>query len=109
MELFFASRKLRKQLTSSKAMRKAFGNRAPALQRRLAILMAADCLADVPPTPPERCHPLKGRWAGCFAVDISANWRIVFRPIHDPPLLPDGGPDVKRITAIEIVAITDYH
>ena len=26
-----------------------------------------------------RLHPLKGELAGCWAVSVSGNWRIVFR------------------------------
>ena len=39
-------------------------------------------------------HPLKGPWAGFWAVQVSGNWRIVFR-------FEDGNPtDVN---------LTDYH
>jgi toxin HigB-1 len=26
-----------------------------------------------------RLHPLKGEWAGFWAVSVSGNWRVVFR------------------------------
>jgi len=26
-----------------------------------------------------RFHPLKGEWAGRFAVDVSGHWRVTFR------------------------------
>lgn len=26
-----------------------------------------------------RLHPLKGAWQGFYAVDVSGNWRVVFR------------------------------
>ncbi len=39
-------------------------------------------------------HPLKGRRAGCWAVKVSANWRIVFR---------FEGRDVRDVD------LTDYH
>lgn len=26
-----------------------------------------------------RLHPLKGDWSGFYAVDVSGNWRLVFR------------------------------
>ena len=29
--------------------------------------------------PGYRLHPLKGKLAGCWAVSVSRNWRIVFR------------------------------
>ncbi len=110
MEISFASRKLQRQLESAREIQRAHGKLAKAIMRRMAVLQAAACLADVPASPPERRHLLKGNMAGCFAVSISGNWRLVFRPAHDPlPSLPDGGPDLQRITAIEIVGILDYH
>jgi toxin HigB-1 len=70
----------------------------------------AACLNDVPPAPPTRRHELTGEWAGHFAVDVTANWRLIFRPNHNPiPRVASGGFDLKAITAIEIVAIEDYH
>lgn len=110
MDISFANRRLRRQLENDKEMRKAFGDRSRAIRRRLAVLQAARTLAEVPVAPPERRHQLSGEWAGHFAVDIARNWRLVFRPKHDPlPLLPDGGIDLDRVTAIEIVGIVDYH
>ena len=110
MDIYFANRKLRRQLERERELKKAFGRMAGALKRRLAVLAAAENLAQVPVTPPERCHQLKGEWAGHFAVDISRNWRLIFRPAHEPlPLTADGGIDLARVTAIEIVAIVDYH
>jgi proteic killer suppression protein len=29
--------------------------------------------------PGSNLHPLKGRWAGFWAVTVSGNWRVVFR------------------------------
>jgi proteic killer suppression protein len=91
-------------------MKRAYGDRAKRLKLRLDFLAAASCLDDVPPFPPTRRHELTGARAGHFAVDITGNWRVVFRPNHDPvPRKADGGIDLKAITAIEIVAVTDYH
>lgn len=41
-----------------------------------------------------RLHPLKGSYAGYWAVDVSGNWRIVFRF--------EGG-------NVRDVELTDYH
>ncbi len=110
MDIYFANRKLRRRLGNEREMNKAYGRLAGALRRRLAVLAAVKNLGEVPMSPPERCHALKGELAGYFAVDISRNWRLIFRPAHEPmPTLPDGGPDLCAITAIEVVDVTDYH
>lgn len=77
---------------------------------RLDVLKAASCLSDVPHTPPIRRHALSGKWAGRYAVDITGNWRLIFRPLAaSSPADPGGASDLAGITAIEIVAIEDYH
>lgn len=110
MELDFASRKLRRQMESEKELIKAYGQLARAIQRRLGVLARAASLADVPAVPPERCHLLTGRFAGCYAVDVSGNWRLIFRPDHDPvPQKESGGVDLTKVTAIVIEGVEDYH
>jgi proteic killer suppression protein len=77
---------------------------------RLDLLAVATCLADIPATPPTRRHALTGSWAGHFAVDVTANWRLVFRPAPDLVRVHDDGSlDLTSVTGIEIVAIEDYH
>ena len=49
------------------------------LQRILTVLDAATQLADIADVPGLRFHPLKGDYAGFYAVDVSGNWRVVFR------------------------------
>jgi proteic killer suppression protein len=74
------------------------------------VLDAAPSLADVPATPPERCHPLKGDRDGEFAVDVQQPHRLVFRPNHEPvPRKDDGGIDLRQVTEIEVLSIEDYH
>lgn len=37
-------------------------------------------------------------------------WRLVLEPANDPlPRKEDGGLDLARITAVEIVEVIDYH
>lgn len=110
MDISFASRKLEKQLSDEAQIRKAFGDRARRLMMRLAVLRVASCLAEVPHRPPERCHALSGDWAGHLAVDITGNWRLIFRPLpatgHAGPAAPA---DLTAVTAIEIVAISNHY
>jgi toxin HigB-1 len=110
MDLSFGSKKLQRELESAKAMQKAYGQRAAKIKLRLDLLAESTNLADVPSTPPPRCHLLSGDYSGCFAVDIGGNWRLVFKPNHDPvPKLDDGGIDLKKVTAICVLEIVDYH
>ena len=48
------------------------------LRIRLSALDTATCIEDMN-TPGWRLHPLKGNRSGLWAVDVSKNWRIVFK------------------------------
>ncbi len=110
MEFDFASKKLGRQLSTATEMQKAFGQLARPLQMRLGVLKNAANLADVPKTPPDRCHALTNDRAGQFAVTLKDNWRLLFRPDHDPvPKTEDGGIDLSSVTAIMIEGVEDYH
>jgi proteic killer suppression protein len=110
LEFSFSSNRLHRQLETKAAMDKAFGERAGRLRLRLGVLEEAQSLADVPTGPPERCHPLKHDRKGQFAVTVCGNWRIIFRPHHDPlPVLADQSLDLTAVTAIEIIEVVDYH
>lgn len=104
MEISFASRKLQAACSDMNELRKAFGDMARTIKLRLDVLYEAACLADVPHTPPTRRHALSSDWKGHFAVDVSKNWRLIFRPTIEP--VPD---DLRKITAITIAHIGDYH
>lgn len=110
MDISFASRKLEKQLSDEAKIRRAFGDRGRRLMMRLDVLREASNLADVPHIPPIRRHALSGKRAGHYAVDITGNWRLIFRPVAaSSPVDPGGADDLTGITAIEVVAIEDYH
>jgi proteic killer suppression protein len=110
MDLDFSSKKLRRQMGSAAELKKVFGQLATPIQMRIGVLANAPTLADVPRTPPVRCHELKMNLAGRFAVVLKDNWRLIFRPNHQPvPTKEDGGIDPSRVTAIVIDAVDDYH
>ena len=52
--------------------------RAAKISDRLAFLHAASVVGDMD-KPGYRLHELKGKLKGHWAVDVSGNWRIVFR------------------------------
>ncbi|HBR18740.1 MAG: hypothetical protein A2Y13_12400 [Planctomycetes bacterium GWC2_45_44] len=111
MNIRFISTKLQKVLCTEKELVRHYGSKnAQKIQNRLVLLRNAPTLAQMPSTPPYRCHPLKGDYAGCFAVDVNHPFRIIFRPAHTPvPTKEDGGIDLTAVTDIEILDIKDYH
>ena len=48
------------------------------LRIRLAALDTATCIDDIN-LPGFRLHPLKGDREGLWAIDVSKNWRVVFK------------------------------
>ena len=109
MDIDFASNALAKSMASASNMQRTYGDLSRRLKLRLDLLYLADCLADVPTTPPPRRHLLTGEYAGHFAVDISGNWRLVFKPSQPVPVSPDGSTDLKAVTSITLIEVTDYH
>ncbi|HEC13398.1 MAG TPA: killer suppression protein [Acidiferrobacteraceae bacterium] len=111
MDISFKNKKTQKVFNSSTELTKKYGVRnARIIQRRMAVLQAAPTLADVPHRRPERRHQLEGKRQGEYAVDVEHPFRIVFKPGHNPiPKTRDGGVDLTRVTAIEILGIEDYH
>ena len=53
-------------------------NHVRKVERILAQLDAAETV-DAMRLPGYRLHPLHGDWQGFHAVDVSGNWRIVFK------------------------------
>lgn len=111
VEISFKDRYLWKACSSRKESDRRWGpENAGKIRQRLEDLRAFACLADVPSTPPFRCHPLKGERAGQYAIDVRHPFRLLFEIDHDPiPLTADGSVDRKRVTAICIVGVEDYH
>lgn len=110
MEIIYKSRKLEKQLTDPKEMAKSFGLLARSLNQRLKDLSSADNLAVMRTLPAARCHELTGARKGELAVNVSTNYRMIFKPNHEPiPKKEDGGLDWDNITQIQIIDIEDYH
>lgn len=75
------------------------------LKMRYNELRSVDNLSFISYTPPPRRHKLSGDKKGMFAVDILINsYRLVFRPIGEY-----SEDDIRTITAVEIMEVTDYH
>lgn len=110
VKVSYKNRKLEKQLTIPKEMAKSFGQLARKVNQRLKELDNADNLAIMRTIPAARCHELIGDRKGELAVDVSGNYRIIFKPLHHPlPKKEDGGLKWEEITKIQINEIEDYH
>lgn len=111
MKISFRSTKLRKIFDSEKNLKREYGTRmASAIMTQVDVLRISACLAEVPTKKPTRCHQLTGDRDEQFAIDLVQPYRLVFEVEHDPiPRDEFGGIDRKRVTAIIIIAVTDYH
>lgn len=110
MEISFATKRLEAVLATDKARVREFGaERARKLAVRLTQLHGAPDLLAMRSLP-GRCHELREDREGQVAVDVTKNWRLVFRPTdRPPPTKPDGGLDWAAVNAITILEVTDYH
>lgn len=111
LDIVFKSQKLAQIFNSEFNLKKKYGAKAArAIMIRMAVLSNARTLDLVPKTPPDRCHQLKGRRKGQFAVDLDESRRLVFRPNQAQiPRSDEGSIDLNGVTAIEILDVTDYH
>ncbi|WP_461224840.1 type II toxin-antitoxin system RelE/ParE family toxin [Lacticaseibacillus suihuaensis] len=107
MEIRFVSRKLGRQLREQRQRVRAFGwVRANRLAERLDELAAAATLREISRFPPARLHGLLGDRAGLWAVDVTANWRLIFAGAND---YGSRTTDDAETTKVLIVGIEDYH
>lgn len=111
MEIAFKTDALRKLCNDSKALQRKYGEKGRELiRRRLDELEAAPALDAMRYLPAARCHELEGGLSECLAVDAHKGYRILFKPVTDPPpTKPDGGLDWASVTSILIERIKDYH
>ena len=111
MEIAFKTKRLQKVCNSHALLQKTYGQQlAKKITVRLSVLRHARNLSLVPTEPPIRRHQLRGDRDETYAVDLGPRQRLVFAPNHDTtPRNDDGGIAIERVTAIEILEVTDYH
>lgn len=111
MDVGFRNAQLRKLCSNTTLMRRRFGATGSAkLQRRLAELAAATCIADLFLLPQARCHQLKADRDELFSVDLEGANRLIFEVADEPtPRKRDGGIDINQVKRIAVVEITDTH
>jgi toxin HigB-1 len=99
MKLTYNTRKLAQSFSSDKELSKNYGVLARKVKQRIQQLESADNLWIIAQLPALRLHAYHGDRKGIWSIDIQQNWRILFRPDHDPiPALQQGGIDLKAIT-----------
>lgn len=109
MRIYYSSKKFRRQCLEEKEGNKTWGIAVAAKVRlRLKELEAARTLADISKLPPPRCHPLKGDRLGQFAVCVTGQVRLIFKP--DGELQQsDAQNGLSEIQEIIVLEVTDYH
>ena len=91
-------------------IQKAFGCIAKKVFQRIEQLKSAPTLLDMVNYPAARCHKLKGDRRAQWALDISGNYRMMFKINQEPlPLKRDGTIDTLKVVNIMIIETTDYH
>lgn len=109
MEITY-SNKIKRKLNSSFEIKKAFGTMAKKVQSRLDDISASPNLKVLMQIPAANCHALSGNKHGDWALDISANHRMIFEINHDPvPKNENGEIETIKVTNIRITETTDYH
>ena len=94
------SRAMQRKLKDEKTIARYYGELKGKILFCISVLLASDCLEQVPNVPPTRRHKLVGQ-TNCWALDLSANWRMIVNGID--------GQIPSSITVIEIIDIEDYH
>lgn len=107
MEISFKTKKIATLCSQNNKDRKEFGkNCAEKLRLRLSQLLSIESLKDMKYGKP---HPLTGKRKGQFSIVIDGGVRLVFEAVDPIPKALDGSTDWKRVTAINVVLIGDYH
>lgn len=104
MEIYYSSNKLKKILEDELLIKKYYTNISTQLKNRLTELKSADCLKDIPETPPPRRHKLAGNLNEHWGISVSKNQRIILQPTGSYDIN-----DLTTIKSIKILSIEDYH
>lgn len=110
VDILFGSSVLRRMCNRERIAVRRLGVRcARRLMTRLHDMRAAGALEEMRSLP-GRCHELAGARAGQLALDLEHPRRLVFEPANSPiPKKPDGGLDWRKVTAVTILGVVDYH
>jgi len=97
LRILFENEKLQSEFESDKKLRREYGKHADKVKQRLDDFAAFETLDALQREMPHiRCHELTGDKKGILAVNISGNFRLLFKPKEPAPRKPDGGLDCKQ-------------
>jgi proteic killer suppression protein len=110
MQIQYSSNKLEKQFSTASEIKKNFGTNAKRVSQRMDEIKASPNLSVLTQIPAANCHPLKGSRSGEWAMDISANHRMIFEIANEPvPFEENGAINKILVTNIRILKTDDYH
>ncbi len=78
---------------------------AKKLPQRIKELKAFNSLSDVPTNPPFRRHKLKGDRKNYFTVNITGQYRLIFKQKENNLIIED----LKEIKEIEIMEVSKHY
>lgn len=110
VDVLFVNKKLKELCESERALQRQHGQScARKVTGRLLDLEAAASLEEMRSLA-GTCHELTRDRAGQLAIRVGGGKRLILEPANNPtPVKPDGGLDWTAVTAVQIVAIHDYH
>ncbi len=109
MELTYKTKKLQRLCEDQKCNKelvKKYGSEvAINLPKRVKELKAFNSLNDIPIFPPYRRHKLSGDLKECFAVNITGQYRLIFRKKENNIIIED----LREIKEIEIMEVSKHY
>jgi plasmid maintenance system killer protein len=109
MIIFYRTKGLERKCRDFDKAKAAFGEAiARKLIQRLQELQAAQHLKDLPPA--ARCHPLKGKRTGQYAVHLQQPFRLILEPVLSSRSKgEDQDIELERVIKVTVVDVEDYH
>ena len=109
MELTYKNEKLKELCVNpkyNKELVKKYGSDvAKKLPQRIKELEAFNSLNDIPTFPPFRRHKLSGNREGEFAINITNQYRLIFRQKDNNIIIED----LREIKEIEIMEVSKHY
>lgn len=104
MKIEYKNNRLKKILSDPRLIQKHYGQLSKNIMNRLTELRSVRNLSLISKLPPPRRHLLTGEYEKCWAVDVSKNYRLIFKPVESQINFFE-----DKIDKIIIIDILDYH